>query len=221
MKTIFSKNFYILGLFLLFGLAGALFYYSDLNLAFSSLNIFRNSEGGSVIELREDGFYPSELTIQKGETVIFKTRLNKEFWPASDIHPTHGIYPEFDPKEPMAPDNEWSFTFTRVGRWVYHDHLGAYNTGVIYVLDEDGKKASLDCEDPEKSGPQCWKELIVYALEREGVGRAFEVLAGLYDKEPSFAAGCHGYVHLIGEETYYLFSEGRDVDINPKTSIEL
>jgi hypothetical protein len=64
----------------------------------------------------------------------------------------------------------------------------------------------------------CWKEIIEESLEKESLDNTFEILAVLYDTEPSFQAICHDYVHIIGKKAYSLFEEGRDFKISPKTS---
>lgn len=86
-----------------------------------------------VITLTEDGFVPDQVKIKKGDTVQFKSTAGNPFWPASDIHPTHSIYSEFDPKDAIMPDKTWSFQFNNVGSWRFHDHLGPYFTGKITV----------------------------------------------------------------------------------------
>lgn len=86
-----------------------------------------------IIVLKENGFVPQEITINKGDTIQFKTEQGKQFWPASDLHPTHGIYPEFDPQEPIEPDKTWSFTFNKSGIWRYHDHLSPFYRATITV----------------------------------------------------------------------------------------
>ncbi len=79
----------------------------------------------------DDGYEPQNLTIKVGDTVVFKNESSEYHWPASDLHPTHGAYPAFDPRTPIAPGEEWSFRFTQAGAWSYHDHLRANLTGVI------------------------------------------------------------------------------------------
>lgn len=91
------------------------------------------SEDGLVITLTEDGFSPSEARMKVGETVIFKTTTGKMFWPASNAHPSHGIYPEFDPLQPVSPEAQWSFSPQKAGEWRYHDHLAPYYTGTLIV----------------------------------------------------------------------------------------
>lgn len=86
-----------------------------------------------TITLTSDGFVPNSITIKKGDTIIVRTTAGKHFWPASDIHPTHGIYPEFDPQDAIAPNKTWSFKFEKIGKWRFHDHLAPYFTGTIIV----------------------------------------------------------------------------------------
>ncbi len=83
--------------------------------------------------LTDGGFEPREIYIAAGDTITFSTNRNREFWPASNLHPQHDIYPEFDPERPLAPTEKWSFSFPRKGTFGYHDHLRAYFNGVIYV----------------------------------------------------------------------------------------
>ncbi|OGH12134.1 MAG: hypothetical protein A2776_01225 [Candidatus Levybacteria bacterium RIFCSPHIGHO2_01_FULL_40_10] len=94
-----------------------------------------NSSSGKtyILELREEGYSPNEIKIKKGEIITFKTTLGKPFWPASDIHPTHGIYPEFDPGDAIMSDKTWSYKFNKVGKWRFHDHLAPYFTGTVLV----------------------------------------------------------------------------------------
>lgn len=85
------------------------------------------------ITMGQDEYEPSEVTIKKGTTVVFTNKSPDWRWPASNLHPTHDIYPEFDPKEPVAPEGSWSFQFDKSGSWRMHDHLAPYITGTITV----------------------------------------------------------------------------------------
>lgn len=82
-----------------------------------------------------DKFTPQELTIKKGETVTFINRDSDDRWPASDDHPSHQRYSQFDPKHALAPGEKWSFTFDRSGTWEYHDHIYPSLTGKIKVTE--------------------------------------------------------------------------------------
>lgn len=93
------------------------------------------SPQGKIYEvvLTESGFIPKDITIDHGDSIKFSTTLKEPFWPASDLHPTHGIYPEFDPQEPIEPDKSWTFQFLKSGRWRFHDHLQPILRGTIVV----------------------------------------------------------------------------------------
>jgi len=86
-----------------------------------------------IIYMGGGGFNPANLAIKIGDTVRFVNNDTKDHWPASDVHPVHEIYPEFDPRAVIAPGEEWSFTFERVGEWGVHDHRSPYITGKIIV----------------------------------------------------------------------------------------
>ena len=79
------------------------------------------------------GYQPTELTINLGDTVRFINNSSDYHWPASDLHPTHGVYPDFDPRRPITTDEVWEFSFDKTGEWKYHDHLRANKTGTISV----------------------------------------------------------------------------------------
>lgn len=95
-----------------------------------------SAQFGSVsVVLTDSGFEPRELTIEKGTEVVFSTTAGRPYWPASNLHPTHEIYSAFDPQRALAPEETWSFVFERVGTWNMHDHIRAYYTGTIHVVE--------------------------------------------------------------------------------------
>ena len=81
----------------------------------------------------DNGFMPSALSVKKCTEVTFKNTSAKSAWVASDLHPTHGIYPEFDPLVAIKPAESWRFVFGKVGNWKYHDHLQPKTKGLISV----------------------------------------------------------------------------------------
>lgn len=88
-----------------------------------------------VFEVIYDGskFAPDSLSIKAGDVVIFKNKSKSAFWPASNPHPTHTDYPEFDAKKSIAAGQTYEFKFTKVGKWGFHDHINATARGVIAV----------------------------------------------------------------------------------------
>jgi plastocyanin len=78
-------------------------------------------------------YSPANRTIKKGDTIIFVNNSSRNMWPASDNHPSHTLYSEFDAKNDIAPGGAYSFTFTKTGVWGYHDHSKPNCEGTITV----------------------------------------------------------------------------------------
>jgi len=88
-----------------------------------------------TVTISGDGFSPASVTVKKGTTITFVNKGSTAHWPASDPHPTHTTYPEFNSKKEIASGASWTFTFDKVGTWRYHDHLNSGEKGVIIVTE--------------------------------------------------------------------------------------
>lgn len=97
-----------------------------------------------IIEMTEEGFSPQSVTLDESSAVIFINKDTKDRWPASNIHPTHELYPEFDPKKPIRIGESWPFKVQRKGEWKFHDHLIPHFRGVMKVEAEAGVKSEED-----------------------------------------------------------------------------
>jgi plastocyanin len=88
-----------------------------------------------VVQVNFDGtsFSPNTVNIKAGDIVVFKNNSQQDFWPASNPHPIHTDYPEFDAKKNIPPGGKYQFQFEKVGTWGYHDHLNPSITGTIVV----------------------------------------------------------------------------------------
>ncbi len=89
-----------------------------------------------VVVVTDSGFEPQSVLLNEGDTVVWQNKSTHLFWPASDPHPTHDFYPEFDPEKAIQPGSSWSFVFTKVGTWGYHDHLFSTTRGTITVTEK-------------------------------------------------------------------------------------
>lgn len=92
-----------------------------------------------VIKMTPKTFEPSNVTVDENSTIIFLNQDEISRWPASNLHPTHEIYPEFDPKREIKPGESWSFKTKKPGTWNFHDHLDPHLRGTITVAAEDGE----------------------------------------------------------------------------------
>ena len=103
-----------------------------------------------TIEITSAGFSPNTLKVKTGDSVTFINKDSDKHWPASDIHPTHTLYPGtnigtcfsgtdeekakmFDACRALEQGESWSFTFNEKGIWGYHDHKASTLVGTIEV----------------------------------------------------------------------------------------
>lgn len=196
---------------------GVLVFAAAAYLIYSYVTAPKMIDGAYVIELREDGFHPKDLVIKVGDTVRFISTKEGPFWPASDVHPTHTAYPDFDPREPIPEGETWSFTFTEPGTYGFHDHIVSTHEGEIIVETASGARVEVDCS--VERNVQCWERLMLDTLENEGVEAALNTILHLSETEPLFLNDCHGYAHLIGEEAFALYTDKDSFELTPATAL--
>jgi plastocyanin len=91
-------------------------------------------EKGSVVHIVAGAFNPQTISVRKGEAVCWvNDDAEDAHWPASNDHPTHLLYPGFDPGHPVRSGDRWCFTFERVGDAPYHDHFFPEIHGTVRV----------------------------------------------------------------------------------------
>lgn len=86
-----------------------------------------------TVSMTDTGFSPATITIAVGSTVNFVNDGQALHWPASAVHPIHGILPAFDSERGIATGDTYSFSFTEAGSWNFHDHLNPQFTGTVVV----------------------------------------------------------------------------------------
>lgn len=185
------------------------------------ISVFFFKKDTHIITIGDTGFSPSVTTIGLGSTVIFKNISNQDRWPASDIHPSHQIYPEFDPKKPIPPKQSWSFTFDKPGEWKFHDHISPKLTGSIIVKGEKNKHLKVQNKkspipDPSKGDNSLLGRLdaMAYSKDKEKI-KELLLLVGptklmedlLNDSGNGSTFDCHQEAHNIGNMAYALFGQ--------------
>ncbi len=170
------------------------------------------------------GFSPRTVTVPVGTTVTFRS-AGPAFWPASNFHPLHVIYPQFDAKTIITSGESYSFTFARVGKWRFHNHLRAADIGTVVVTDEHGGTVNPDCAHAEMLAADmtlalsCWAAEIETVLSQKGFDAAFARFDELYSRDAVFVANCHDMTHLIGEAAYRQFVETGKGITSDKTAL--
>ena len=121
--------------------------------------------GELIIRMTENGFEPKTLTVTEGDEVLFINNDDTDRWPASNFHPQHTIYPEFDAKGGVRPGESWKFKFENVGTWRMHDHLIPHFTGSITVLEDPDKEVSPTTTTPVVEKASFWGKLKNFFLK--------------------------------------------------------
>ncbi|HWY79848.1 MAG TPA: cupredoxin domain-containing protein, partial [Candidatus Sulfotelmatobacter sp.] len=91
------------------------------------------SASSHAVSYTANGFNPNSITIKVGETVRWTNKNSDNMWVASNPHPSHTDYPGFDELKSVPTNGTYSFTFTKVGHWGYHNHLNPSQQGVVVV----------------------------------------------------------------------------------------
>ena len=73
-----------------------------------------------IVEISEDGFSPNLTEILAGDSIEFVNTGELDHWPASNAHPTHQLYADFDARRPILPEGSWTFTFECMSRVQSH-----------------------------------------------------------------------------------------------------
>lgn len=118
------------------------------------------------VQMTDSGFVPDKLEIIAGDTVVFENVGQQDHWPASNFHPTHRMYPDFDPQKPILPGDSWSFIFFRPGVWGFHDHEFPDFTGEIVVLPDTHAVGPGQTDGSAASGGETGLARIVAAIRR-------------------------------------------------------
>lgn len=167
------------------------------------------------IFLTEEGFVPKEIVVRQGDTVRFSARVERPFWPASDLHPGHWLYAAFDPKRPLLPGEEWDFVFEKEGNWRFHDHLDSTTGGTVFVRKEGAAPDSTACTNVADSA--CWNSILTRALTTYGVNQSLVALERLHRSNKAFSLECHEYAHDLGLQTFRIY--GNAIPLHARMSL--
>lgn len=84
------------------------------------------------VALTAIGYTPPSVTVKVGQVVTWTNTSGSSATVSSDPHPTHTDLPELD-SPTLGNGDTYSFTFTKVGTWGYHNHLDPSVEGTVIV----------------------------------------------------------------------------------------
>jgi len=170
-----------------------------------------------TVTFRDGEFDPKRIEIEAGRAVRFVNESEGPVWPASNIHPTHQIYTEFDSKAPVPPGGTWELAFERAGFWRYHNHLDPSHSGLVVVTRDEGQAAVVplvlgsDVPTFETLGAVSPGDAIDLFRDDTLLGRYLEVygpavvVSLLSEYQSRISTDCHQRAHEAGRIAYDLF----------------
>ncbi|MBI5452604.1 hypothetical protein HY945_04010, partial [Candidatus Gottesmanbacteria bacterium] len=82
----------------------------------------------TTIDYTDSGFAPKSITVKVGTAVVWTNKTNSPMWVASAPHPSHTDLAGFDQLKSVNNGGTYSYTFTKVGNWKYHNHMAPSDT---------------------------------------------------------------------------------------------
>ena len=86
----------------------------------------------TVVNIASTDFSPANITINAGDSVIWRNGDSADHNVNSASHPTHTAYPPLN-LGVIKPGESKSLTFPTAGTYKYHDHLNPSLTGSVTV----------------------------------------------------------------------------------------
>ncbi len=156
------------------------------------------------------GFDPSILGVPLGTRVAFRNKSKFPMWPASDPHPTHTDYPEFDAKKDYLPGQTYVFQFERYGVFGFHNHERSSDRGTIRVSDPDHPLPNID---KTKINQQAQRNKLLAMLDPKDPQSIFKVFDAI-SAHQSLSINCHDIAHDLGHRAYQLYGFSQALAIN-------
>ncbi|HYV33457.1 MAG TPA: hypothetical protein VE973_01235, partial [Candidatus Limnocylindria bacterium] len=147
------------------------------------------------------GYVPSSLEVPLGSSVAFKNTIDIPMWTASDPHPTHTDYPEFDAKKGYLAGEVYTFQFTKTGTFGFHNHERSLDRGIIRVADSANLLPNID---KTKESQRATRNKLLAMLEPNNPDSVFKVIDAIQGNQ-ALARDCHDMAHDLGHRAYELY----------------
>lgn len=153
-----------------------------------------------TVTYTDSGYSPSSLEVPLGATVVFQNDSTVPLWTASDPHPTHTDYAEFDSHANTLPGESYSFIFTKSGTFGYHNHARSIHRGIVRVL----SKSQLPSIDKTVEGKRAVRDGYMNQFVSGDPSSIYAVMDAI-EANSALARDCHDMAHDLGHRAYELY----------------
>lgn len=91
---------------------------------------------GATISIISSGVSPANVSVKKGQIVVWKNDDKVAHQIAADPYPTNTSLPELGRGEVLQPGDTFSFIYEKSGTFTYHDNLNPYTIKGVVVVSE-------------------------------------------------------------------------------------
>jgi len=106
-------------------------------IAFFGLRTPTNTNGlheQASVNINNTGFFPAEITINRGTQVTWTNLDSKSHQVAADPYPKNNSIPGFNNLALLQTNDTYSFVFSKAGTYHYHDQLNPFTLlGTVVV----------------------------------------------------------------------------------------
>lgn len=90
----------------------------------------------AYVSITDQGFVPSEITITRGTSVVWRNETTDPHQIASNPYPERNDLPSLNSSSQLEPSAEYSYTFDKTGTFGYHDYLRPAMSAQVTVVDK-------------------------------------------------------------------------------------
>jgi hypothetical protein len=148
-----------------------------------------------------EGYSPAVLEVSLGSKVGFKNTSDFPMWTASDPHPLHSDYGDFDSRRDYLAGETYVYEFKETGTFGYHNHEKSLHRGIVRVYDPANPAVNID---KAKESQRATRDKYLAMLDQNNPDSVFTMINAI-EANGALARDCHDISHDLGHKAYEMF----------------
>lgn len=153
------------------------------------------------VQYTAEGYSPNVLEVEIGSRVAFHNMSDIPMWTASDPHPVHSDFSDFDAQRGYGVGETYIYQFQNVGTFGFHNHMKSLHRGVIRVIDPENPAPEID---KAKESQRATRDEFLAMLKQDDPDSIFMLIDAI-EANNSLARDCHDIAHDFGHRAYELY----------------